>query len=75
MADYFSSCVEYELDYRGEPALDCGDIISQESMYESKLKTIVEETQINFDTGVLSGGLRTRRKDYVAEAQDQLDNR
>lgn len=68
LADYFSSCVEYELDYRGEPALDCGDVISQESMYESKLKTIVEETQINFDTGVLSGGLRTRRKDYVAEA-------
>lgn len=67
LADYFSSCVEYELDYRGEPALDCGDVISQESMYESKLKTIVEETQINFDAGVLSGGLRTRRKDYVAK--------
>ena len=72
LADYFASGVEYELDYRGEPAIDCGDVIGQENKYDPDLKTIVEQSQITFKSGVLGGGLRTRRKEYVARAKNRL---
>lgn len=65
LADYFSSGIEYELDYRGEPAIDCGDTIGQENKYDSNLKAVVEEAQITFDSGLLGGGLVTRRKGSV----------
>lgn len=66
LADYFASGIQYELDYRGEPAVDCGDTIRQENKYESNLQTIIEESQISFSTGVLRGSLTTRRKESVA---------
>lgn len=72
LADYFASGIEYELDYRGEPAIDCGDVIWQENKYDPDLKTIVEQSQITFKSGVLGGGLRTRRKEYVARTKNRL---
>lgn len=72
LADYFASGIEYELDYRGEPAIDCGDVIRQENKYDPDLKTIVEQSQITFKSGLLGGGLRTRRKEYVARAKNRL---
>lgn len=72
LADYFASGIEYELDYRGEPAIDCGDVIGQENKYDPNLKTIVEQSQITFKSGVLGGGLRTRRKEYVARTKNRL---
>lgn len=72
LADYFASGIEYELDYRGEPAIDCGDVIGQENKYDPDLKTIVKQSQITFKSGVLGGGLRTRRKEYVARAKNRL---
>lgn len=75
LADYFASGIEYELDYRGEPAIDCGDVIGQENKYDPDLKTIVEQSQITFKSGLLGGGLRTRRKEYVARTKNQLVSR
>lgn len=75
LADYFASGIEYELDYRGEPAIDCGDIIGQENKYDPDLKTIVEQSQITFKSGLLGGGLRTRRKEYVARTKNRLVSR
>lgn len=72
LADYFASGIEYELDYRGEPAIDCGDVIGQENKYDPDLKTIVEQSQITFKSGVLGGGLRTRGKEYVARTKNRL---
>lgn len=72
LADYFASGIEYELDYRGEPAIDCGDVIGQENKYDPDLKTIVEQSQITFKSGVLGGGLKTRRKEYVARTKNRL---
>lgn len=72
LADYFASGIEYELDYRGEPAIDCGDVIVQENKYDPDLKTIVEQSQITFKSGLLGGGLRTRRKEYVARTKNRL---
>ena len=70
LADYFSSGIEYELDYRGEPAIDCGDTIGQENKYDPNLKTIVEESQITLNAGLLGGGLVTRRKNSVARTKN-----
>lgn len=72
LADYFASGIEYELDYRGEPAIDCGDTIGQENKYNPDLKTIVEQSQITFKAGLLGGGLRTRRKEYVERTKNRL---
>ena len=70
LADYFASGIQYELDYRGEPAIDCGDTIGQENKYDPDLKTIVEESQITFNSGLLGGGLIARRKECVARTQN-----
>ena len=72
VGDYYSSGIEYELDYRGEPAIDCGDTIRQENKYDSSLQAVVEESQISYDAGALSGGLRTRRKGNVERAKNRL---
>lgn len=71
LADYFASGIEYELDYRGEPAIDAGDTIFQENRYEPNLKVVVEETQLSFNGG-LSGALRTRRKERVVRTKNKL---
>ena len=64
VADYLTPGIEYELDYRGEPALDCGDTIFQENKYVDELKTIIEEHKLTFD-GTIDGAIRTRRKESV----------
>lgn len=75
VADYMASGIEYELDCRGEPAIDCGDTIYQENKYVDNLKTIVEEHQMNFGTGgYISGALRTLRKRMDAELMDNYEN-
>lgn len=74
VADYYSSGIEYELDFRGEPAIDCGDTIYQENRYVDNLETIVEEHQMTFNGGI-DGALRTRRKENVARAENGLDSR
>lgn len=71
IADYYASGVEYELDYRGEPAVDVGDVIRQENKYDSNLKTVIEESQITFN-GTLKGALRTRRKERVVRTKNGL---
>lgn len=74
VADYLASGIEYELDFRGEPALDCGDTIFQENMYVDNLKVVIEEHQVTFN-GTVDGALRTRRKEHVARAENGLDSR
>lgn len=74
VADYLASGIEYELDFRGEPALDCGDTIFQENKYVDDLKVVIEEHQMTFN-GTIDGALRTRRKERVARAKNGLDSR
>ena len=74
VADYLASGIEYELDYRGEPALDCGDTIFQENKYVDDLKVIIEEHQLSFNGGI-EGALKTRRKERVARAENGLGSR
>ena len=74
LADYYASGVEYELDYRGEPALDAGDTIFQENKYVENLKVVVEEVQQTFNKRIV-GALRTRRKERVDRAKNGLGSR
>lgn len=73
LSEYEQSEIEYELDFRGEPAIDVGDTIFQENKYVENLKVVVEEHQMSFKTGgAISGALRTRRKERVARAENKL---
>lgn len=60
VADYYNSCIEYSIDYRGEPALDAGDTIYQESRDGEMVKTVAEIVSLTYD-GTVSGTLETRR--------------
>lgn len=71
IADYLASGIEYELDFRGEPALDCGDTILQENKYVDDLKVVIEEHQMTFNGGI-DGALRTRRKERVDRTKNGL---
>lgn len=74
VANYLASGIEYELDFRGEPALDCGDTIFQENKYVDDLKVVIEEHNMTFN-GTIDGALRTRRKEHVARAENGLGSR
>lgn len=71
LKDYYASGVEYELDYRGEPAIDPGDVIYQENKYNDELKVVVLESQLSFN-GAISGGLLTRRLENVVRTKNGL---
>lgn len=71
LADYYASGVEYQLDYRGDPALDTGDTIFQENKYVDDLKVVIEEIQQSFN-GAIRGTLRTRRKERVDRTKNGL---
>lgn len=71
LADYYASGVEYQLDFRGDPALDTGDTIFQENKYVDNLKVVIEEIQQSFN-GTIRGALRTRRKESVDRAKNGL---
>lgn len=71
LADYYASGVEYELNFRGDPALDTGDTVFQENKYVDDLKVVIEEIQQSFN-GAIKGALRTRRKERVDRAKNGL---
>lgn len=62
LGNYFTSDREYELSYRGEPAIDITDIIYQENNYDNSMKVVVEESTITNSGGALSGTLKTRKR-------------
>ncbi len=61
VGEYYAAENEYELEYRGDPILDCNDLIYLESRMIDDLMVRLEETDLKF-TGSLSGKLRARRK-------------
>lgn len=71
ISDYYTPAIEYEIEYRGDPALDAGDVIFHESQYADRIKTIIEEMQLGFNGG-LSGTLRTRRRENVDRTENKL---
>lgn len=60
LGNYYSNNISYDVEYRGEPALDSADIIYMESDVVNNLQVEVENHRINFN-GSLNGSLALRR--------------
>ena len=61
VGEYYKGQNQYELKYRGDPILDCNDLVYLESMYVQDLLVRLEEVTLKFQ-GNLSGSLVARRK-------------
>ena len=66
IAEYFSSDTEYNITYRGEPALDCDDLIYVENKYvQNNLVRVVEE-QLSTSVGMnMNCTIKGRRVSYT----------
>ena len=61
VGEYYKSGNQYELQYRGDPILDCNDLAYLESQYVDELMVRLEQVNLNF-SGSMSGTLVARRK-------------
>lgn len=64
MVDYYDDDIEYTVDYRGEPALDCDDVIYLDNQYVSKNYVRVTESTINTSQGMSKSTLKLRRSSW-----------
>lgn len=64
MIDYYDDDIEYSVDYRGEPALDCDDVIYLDNQYVSKNYVRVTESTINTSQGMSKSTLKLRRSSW-----------
>ena len=60
LGNYYSNNISYDVEYRGDPALDSADIIYMDSDVVNNLQVEVENHRINFN-GSLKGSLALRR--------------
>ena len=60
IADYYKNNVRYEVKYRGEPRIACGDIIGMESDIVQNMQAEIGEAKLNFNGG-FSGSLLLRK--------------
>ena len=60
LGNYYSNNISYDVEYRGDPALDSADIIYMDSDVVNNLQVEVENHRINFN-GSLNGSLALRR--------------
>lgn len=60
LGSYYANNIEYEINYRGEPRLDIGDIVFLESKSMDNLQIQLYEHKLDFGTG-LSGSIKARR--------------
>lgn len=61
MSKYYASDRDYELDYRGDPALDVNDLVFLENKYVDDMQVRIYEHTIDFN-GVLRGAIKARKK-------------
>lgn len=61
VGEYYAGNIEYDLDFRGDPALDYNDLVYLESRYIDDLIIRLEEVKTKYN-GSLSGSLVARRK-------------
>jgi len=64
MADYYDDDVEYSLEYRGEPALDCDDQIYLDNNYVAGNLVRITDGTINTAQGMTKSTLKARRLSY-----------
>ena len=67
IASYYSNNKSYEVEYRGDPAIDASDILFMDSDAANNLQVEVEKHNIDFN-GAFSGSLELRRAMRMQEA-------
>lgn len=58
---YYNRLIIYEYDYRGNPELECGDVIIQENDFIENMEVQIIEHEIKFN-GAFSGHMKVLRK-------------
>lgn len=61
VGEYLKSNVNYNYKYRGNPELDCNDVILQANDFVPDMQVVVSEHKIGFN-GALSGEITARRR-------------
>ena len=61
VGEYLKSNISYNYKYRGNPELDCNDVIIQENDFTPNMQVVVSEHKIGFN-GALSGEITARRR-------------
>ena len=61
LSDYYASDLEYELSYRGDPALESNDVFYLESKYIDNVLCKIYEHDLSFN-GAISGKIKARRE-------------
>ena len=64
MKDYYDDDIEYTVDFRGEPALDCDDLVFLESQYVAKNVARITEITTNTSQGMDKCTLKLRRSSW-----------
>ena len=65
LSDYYSNDTQYTIQYRGEPALDCDDLIYLENDFVKQNLCRIEEEEISTAIGMsLSNNMKLRRVKY-----------
>lgn len=66
LGEYFDNDIEYDVTYRGDPVIDCDDVIYLENKFVEKNLIRVTDETLNTSTGIsLSCKLTGRRVSYV----------
>lgn len=60
IGEYFTSAIDYEYSYRGNPELDVNDIIYQDSEFDPNMKVNITRLEFTFDKA-FSGEIKTRK--------------
>ena len=69
LCEYYGNDIEYQINYRGEPALDPDDQIFTENKYVEKNLIRITDTQIDTSTGMsMQCKLNARRTHYIEPA-------
>lgn len=61
IGNYLNNNIEYEVDYRGDFRPDAGDIMFLQGHRLDRMQVFLEESDISFSDGKLSGSIRARR--------------
>ena len=61
IGNYLNNNIEYEVPYRGDFRPDAGDIIFLQGHKTDRMQVFLEENNLSFSSGKLSGDVKARR--------------
>lgn len=73
IGSYLNNNIEYQVPYRGDFRPDAGDIVFLQSSRSNQIQVFLEEHELSFNGGALSGSVRARRAiDGMDTAKNKL---